>query len=329
MKRIFSAALLLQLLFFAQAFGQFQNVEARYISQLRSKTLLVPTVEPDTRTLLNLKSNPEESVRYQAGLENVNSALKSAVDKYAKFAKAVEYMPQTKVNGVLKAGDTKYLVLQYGLREGYMKPAMFAEMYGDNEYTSDVRKIAKGEGYAMFQLMMPVKLKDPEVVYTVLLPVAYPSPADMIYGIQMINNQVATMQKQRTYQVNEFEQEITKNNKLLKNRTLLIDPAQLDGKTTADDLSKSYANELRVVDYSEINKAIVENDSTVAYVIVVPMEVANDKLGYGKAKMPLMHLVLSAENAQVLAKSRVTRMDYDKLAEDVSKKEVKDYVVKP
>jgi hypothetical protein len=42
----------------------------------------------------------------------------------------------------------------------------------------------------------------------------------------------------------------------------------------------------------------------------------------------MMHLVVSAGDSKVLGKSRVTRMDYDKLASDISKKEIDDYVIK-
>jgi hypothetical protein len=328
MKRILGAALLLQLAFFVPAHAQFQNIESKYLGQLRSKTLLVPTVEPDTRTLIDLKKTPEDLDRYNNGIANYNEALKNAVDKYAKFAKNVEYLPQSKVNAILKEGNTKYIVLQHSLYSGTIKPTMYADMYADKEYTSERRKISGKEGYGVFNLLMPVKDKDPEVIYAVYLPVAYPSPGDMIYAVQMISNQMATMQKNRTYQVSEFNAEIGKNNKSLKNKTLFIDNSQLEDKADINELTKAYPYNIKVVDYQEINRAIEENDSTVAYVQVVPMEMPENKANYGKIKTPVMHLVLNAANGEVLAKSRVTRMDYDKLANDISRKEIDDYVLK-
>lgn len=328
MKRILGAALMLQLLFTVSVQAQFQNIESRYLGQIRSKTLLVAEVEEMTSTLRDLQKDPEGLSRYKNGIVNFNLTLKNAVEKYGKFAKAVEFLPQNKVNAILREGNTKYLVLQYRLREGQFKPLMFSEMYADNEYTSDRRKISEAEGFGVFQLLIPVKGKDPEEIYSVFVPVAYPSPGDMIYAMQMMTNQVHTMQKQRTYQVNEFEAEIGKNNKGLNNRTLLIDPSQLDGKTEIAELTKKYTNPMRVVDYSEINRAIMENDSSVAYVQIVPMEMPNEKVGYGKAKTQTMHLVVNAGSSQVMAKSRVTRMDYDVLANDISKKEIEDYLIK-
>jgi hypothetical protein len=328
MKRILSAALLLQLVFFVPAQAQFQNIESRYLGQIKGKTLLVPTLEQVTRTLLDLQKKPDELERYKSGVENFNNAIKDAVDKYGKFTKTVEYLPQTKVNAILKEGNTKYIVLQYGLREGVYKPLMFSDMYADQEYSSALRKASAAEGFGVFNLLMPVKDKEPEIIYSVFIPVAYPSPGDMIYAIQMISTQVGTMQKSRGYQVSEFNAEIAKNNKSLKDRTLLLDNSQVDPKADVNGLSKSYAYNFKVVDYQEINRAIVEGDTSVAYVQVVPMEMPGNKVTYGKAKTPLMHLVVSAGDSKVLGKSRVTRMDYENLATDVSKKEIDDYVIK-
>ena len=64
MKRILGAVLLLQLVFFMPAKAQFQTIESRYLGQLRSKTLLVRTLETVTRTLLDLQKKPEELEGY-------------------------------------------------------------------------------------------------------------------------------------------------------------------------------------------------------------------------------------------------------------------------
>jgi hypothetical protein len=328
MKRILAAAMLLQLVFFAPAHAQFQNIEARYLTQLKSKTLLVPTLETVTRTLLDLQKKPDELDRYKRGVDNFNNAIKDAVDKYGKFTKTVEYLPQTKVNAILKEGNTKYIVLQYGLREGVYKPLMFSDMYADQEYSSALRKASAAEGFGVFNLLLPVKDKEPEILYSVFVPVAYPSPGDMIYAMQIISGQVTTMTKNRGYEVSEFNAEINKHNKSLKERTLMLDNSQVDPKQDMNDFSKAYPYNLKLVDYQEINRAIVEGDTTVAYVQVVPMEMPGNKVTYGKAKTPLMHLVVSAGDSKVLGKSRVTRMDYENLATDVSKKEMDDYVIK-
>lgn len=327
MKKLF-ALLLVQLLVTAGLKAQFQDIDPKYISQVKGKILLVALQEETTRTLLDLKSKPDELQKYKNGIAKFNTMLQETATKYWKYGtKGVEAKPQSEVDKLMKEGNPKYIVLQYGLREGRVKPLMFKDIYGADEYGNELRQLSKNEGYGVFHLQAAQRDKEPVNIYSVFIPVAYPSQADMIYAVQMMNRQFALLQKQREYKVDEFEAEVKANNKLLKKKILLVDPSQLSSKTTVEDIKKSYSGDVEVADYKTINDEVVNGNATYAYVMIVPTEMPTGKINQNKISMMLMHLVIDTEDTKVLGKAKPVRMNYDKLADDITRKEAKEYIV--
>jgi hypothetical protein len=310
------------------AHAQFDNPDPRDINQAKMKALLVPLVEETTRTLIDLQSKPDELKRYKDGIARFNEMLKRSVDNNWKMSnKPVEYMPQSDVDKLVKAGNNKYMIFQYDLREGALQPLMFGKIYGDDTYDSDIRKISKDAGYGVFKVGLVGPSKTLENFYTIFLPVAYPSEGDMVYAVKMMQAQFTHALKDRTYQVSEFDNDVKANNKVLKNRTLLIDKYQLDGKTIAEDVKKVYDNNFEIVDYSAINTALINGDTNYAVIQIVPMSMPTDKVQRTNVSYRIMHVVVDAGNERVLAASKPTRMNYDKIADDISKKEIKDYTL--
>lgn len=327
MKRIL-IMLSIQLCLFLSVQAQFKIPEYRDLGQVKSKMLLVPLQEEVTRTLMDLKSKPDQLKAYQDGVVRFNDLLKSTLDKYWKLGKGIEYLPQSKVNQMLKEGNTKYVVFQYEMREGTLDPLMFGKVYGNENYTTETRKMTKAAGFGVFRLQTAVRNSDPTTFYSVFIPVAYPSEADMIYAVKMMQNELNTAMKERTYKVNDFEATVAKNNKQLKKKTLLIDPTQMDPKTTIDDLKKNYPNDVQLVDYEKVNEAVKSEDTTYAFVMIVPDDDPVNKFSRASINTRLMHLILDANTMNVLGAMRPTRLDYGKIAEDISKKEIKDYTKK-
>ncbi|RYD82373.1 MAG: hypothetical protein EOP53_03890, partial [Sphingobacteriales bacterium] len=130
MKKLF-ALLLVQLLVTAGLKAQFQDPDQKYISQVKGKILLVALQEETTRTLLDLKPKPDELQKYKDGIAKFNTMLLETAKKHWKVGtKGVEGKPQSEVDKLMKEGNAKYVVLQYALREGRVKPIMFKDIYG-------------------------------------------------------------------------------------------------------------------------------------------------------------------------------------------------------
>lgn len=319
-----------QLLAFFSARAQFQLPESRDLAMIKSKVLLVPVQEEVTRTLMDLQSKPDALQAYKDGIARFNQQLKEAVDQYWTLGKGVEYMPRTKVEQLMKEGNSKYIALQYELREGNIDQLMFSQIYGSENYNNDTRKLSKSKGYGVFRLMQPAaRGQGPAALYSVFLPVAYPSQGDMVYAVKMMNAQLTKAMKEKTYtDVAEFEAAVAKNNKSLANKTLLIDPLQIESRTTIDDLRKNYAYPIEMADYDKINQAIISGDTTYAFVMIVPDADPGHQVNRSGISTRIMHLVVDPGSEEVLATCKPSRLDYQKVAEDISKKEIKDYVIK-
>lgn len=306
------------------AHAQFQLPESKYLSQLKMKTLAVPLMEPDTRTMINLQSKPEQLEQYKAGIAAYNEMLQAAASHYT-LGRGVEFMPASKVSQLIKEGNSKYVVLQYELREGQISQPKIGSIYGSGPYTTEKRETARQEGFGVYRLLMPARNQDATVLYSVFLPVAYPSTLDMVYAFRMMDNELNKAMKEKSYQVSEFLPAVMQNNKELAKKTLLIDEKQLDSRTSADDLLKVYPHKLEVSSFSRIEEAAKQGDSAYAYVMIVPMEDVNNKVTRSGITTRLMHLIIDAASGQVLGTAKPTRLNYDKIAQDISKREAKEY----
>jgi hypothetical protein len=325
MKRIFWI-LMLQAGILAPAFGQFTTPLKIDVNAVKGKILLVETQEEVTRTLMDLRTKPDEQQAYKDGVANFNQMLKDAVEKYYKWGtKGVEYMPALQVEQLVRDGKaSKYAILHYAIQNSLINPLDIGTVYG-HKYNDSVRIFCKSKGYAIFSIQLPGMDKKVRDVYSMALPAGYPSGADMVYAMQMFHNIFTKVIKVKDYEQKEFRDDVNKYNKLLRNRfrTLLIDKTQLADKTTIDDLRKGYDGPIEVVDYEKVNDAVVQNDSAYAYVIIVP-EKSTEKTPAGR--LTIYHLVIDAKDGKVLGTAKPGRMNYNNIATDISRKEVKEYM---
>src|SRR2546423_1106685 len=105
-------------LFFGTAvFGQFETPDLKEVNAVKGKVLLIPTMEEVTRILVDLADKQDELKAYKDGVATYNQNLKEAAEVW-KFGKGVEFMPVSEVKKIKDAGNGKYVILEFGLREG-------------------------------------------------------------------------------------------------------------------------------------------------------------------------------------------------------------------
>jgi hypothetical protein len=323
MKKIF-LILVLQAGILAPAMAQFNTPEKQQVTMLKSKILLVETQVEVTRTLMDLRSRPEAQQAYKDGVANFNQSLKNSVEKYYKWGKGVEYMPVLDVEKLVRDGKAaKYAILHYTVTGSYVNPADIGPVYG-KKYNDSVREFSRSKGYGIFSFQLVGGDKKLTDVYSVALPVAYPSEADMVFAMEMTHNTFIKVTKVKEYEVKEFRDDIVKYNKTIKKKTLYLEKGQLQGKTTLNDLRKGYNFQIAVVDYEKIQDAVLQNDSSIAYVLIVPVKA--NSTSSGSVKINLRHLVLDAKDSKVLNCIKATRINIDKVADDITYKEIKEYV---
>ena len=305
----------------APCFSQFKTPVAQEVNQVKNKALLVETQEYVTRTLMDLENNPDAQQRYKNGVDSFNSYLKYAVDKFFKWSKKpAEYMPASKVAALLRDGKAiKYVILHYTVEKSYVNPLDIGPVYG-GEYNDSARTFSKSKGYGVFSLEMPGNDNKTEDIYTVAMPVAYPSEADMIYAIQMMHNVFTDVTKIKDYDIKDFHDNIIRNKRFLKKRTLLVAKSQVSGKTTLQELKEGYDWPIKIVDYKTIDEAVRNSDSAYAYIEVVPLKASAQQAG--RLSTVLRDLVIDAKDGKVLGSAKPGRMDREKVADDITKREL-------
>ena len=321
MKKVFGF-IMLQSLAFATCYGQFKTPVAQDVNALKNKPLLVETQEYVTRTLMDYEEKPEAKQRYKNGVDSFNSYLKFAVEKYYKWSKKpVEYMSASKVAALIRDGKaTKYAILHYTVENSYVDSHDLGPVYGGGVYNDSVRAYSKSKGYGVISVQVVGNDAKPQDVYAVALPVAYPSCADMIYAMEMIRNVFTEVTKEKDFDIKEFHETIVKYKRFMKKRTLLIAKSQLSAKTTLHDLKERYDWPIEIVDYTTIDAAARKGDSAYAYVEVIPVKASAQQAG--KLSNALRDLVIDAKDGKVLGSARPVRMDREKVADDITKKEL-------
>jgi hypothetical protein len=317
--------LALQALILAPAYGQFDTPKKPDVNAIKSKILLVETQEEVTRTLMDLRPTPDLQQRYKDGVAHFNQLIQAVVDKNYKFGKKIEYMSAPKVAALIRDGKAgKYAILHYTVQNSKIDPMDIGPVYG-SEYTDSVRNYSKSKGYGIISIQLVNTDKKVEDIYSVALPVAYPSGADMVFAIQTIQYVFGKVMKVTDYQVKDFRAEMEKNNKQLKRRTLLIAKSQVSSKTTIEDLKEEYYHPIEIVDYKTIDDAVMNNDSNYAYVQVLPIKASPTMSG--KINVVLRDLVIDAKDGKIMATMKPGRMNRENIADDISKKGVKAFLL--
>jgi histidinol phosphatase-like PHP family hydrolase len=306
--------------------AQLETPDMRDVQMVKGRILLVAIQEETTRALLDYRNKADTLKYYKDGIAAFNAKWKDAISKTFKFCKGIEYMSYLKVDKLVRENQAgKYAILTFDLKDGHPDTYQFGFLYGHGPYNNDIREKSKKLGYGVFRLSLATHEKTLREVYSVTMPVAYPSEADMIFALDIMQYTFTTVQKKRDYNVDEYKEEIRKNNKLLKKRNLLLDRDQIAAKTTREDLKEVYPYQFAIVDYDKIEEAVVNRDSSFAYVEIVPHQPRASDKNNSKVTQAYFAIVMDAGHPRVLAMAEAKRLNYNELFDDISDKEMKDF----
>lgn len=306
--------------------AQLETPDMRDVQQVKGRILLVAVQEETTRALLDYRNKADTLKYYKDGIAAFNEKWKDAISKTFKFCKSIQYMSYLKVDKLVRDNQAgKYAILTFDLKDGHPDTYQFGFLYGHGPYNNDIREKSKKLGYGVFRLSLATHEKTLREVYSITMPVAYPSEADMIYALDVMQYTFTTVQKKRDYKVDEFKEEIRKNNKILKKRNLLLDRDQIAAKTTREDLKEVYPYQFAIVDYDKIEEAVKNRDSNFAYVEIIPQQPRASDKNNSKVTQTYFAIVMDAGHPRILGMAEAKRMNYNELYDDISDKEMKDF----
>ncbi|MCB0431454.1 MAG: PorT family protein [Flavobacteriales bacterium] len=233
-------------------------------------------------------------------IRSINKSLKKAVEDYWYLAaKDVLFLDMIKVEAFIQAKDTNYVILQMSSRQ-----FSITELPEEDAPTSlDVRRL---------EIYLP---ENKRRIATIRMPDDIPSLGEVVIGIK----QMQAYLHDRGAPVDEDKRgPKTENHPEIGDKTLLID--KKDFRTfSSDDIKEVryvYPKKIEVVAKDRIEQAIMQEDSTVAFVQLVHYR-----------RTQSLHYIISAKSGEVLGhfKARNSLGDYLHYHQYVTMKHVKRY----
>ncbi len=239
------AILLCAILFFVQ----FSNAQFGIDRFIPSKEDLKTLKEVPLLVLLWDETNQES--------KDYNASLKEAMDKEWKYSKEIKYIFASELE-------------TYETKQNFKKYAVYANAV--QREIKDFKNIEhRLESTAFIIRLLGVKKQ----IHHFMTDTPNPNTADMILIAQQIQSGLNSFDK---YDKSEYKKTTAKSRrlmmqertKLIKEKTLLIDKENISDKAI-NRLEKKYKYAYKIVSKEEIDKAILEKDSNVAFLKIYPV----------------------------------------------------------
>lgn len=259
-------------------FGGTANVKD--ITAIKSRQVIIQLEEEDPKVIKKLSKDAGAVEKYKAELARINEALKTEVLKRWTFSANPITKTASEVKALEDQKSKEYAVVAFNWYQAdhNMKTLSMKRYTNDNPKVIPCLFVAKIEEFDLRQAVIFQNL-----------PNFLPTTGDLVLGVQMVQNlMTARLEGKKRKDVID---EVKENSAVLKTKTLLIDKLDLAKGLTPALIKKNYAYAFEVVDYSTIEKAILEGDKRYAYVQILPLTagvVAN------------AHVIIEAENGKAV-----------------------------
>jgi len=231
------------------------------MEQVKKRKLIVITETPseDLMKKLTKKKKIEEITNYQSALDLYNREMKEVVEKFWTFsATDIQYKSLKEVDELKDKTQYAIIYCTSGVNSVQSK-------HQDLEWAPKGDKI-EGDGITLMAVGLAEGKKP---ICYVTMPDAFPTKADMVYGISSTNfmfNYKLLHVKARD--VSGDKEPMVQNQLRLKNRTLLIRQDQIDSKLKPEDIKAAYPYSYRIVTADEMDQYVINADSNYAYTII-------------------------------------------------------------
>lgn len=228
------------------------------VKEVQKRKVILMLEEEDPKVVKKLSKNPAEFTDYQTEIKRANEAMIEVVSKFWTFNSAPVAKTKSEVDKLKESKNTDYaiLALERSKVSSYQKVGLYRY-----EIASKV--------IATLFIDLIENLGEGTPVYYQNLPNVFPSKGDMAIGIEMMQNfmNARLAGKKR----NEISDEADENKSLLASKTLLIDKEDLKKGITQAEIKEAYPHSAKVVDYSEIESAILNRNKNFAVVQIIPL----------------------------------------------------------
>lgn len=230
------------------------------VKEIKSRPVVIMLEEEQPKVVSKLSKKPAELEEYRSEIKRANEAMIEVVGKFWTLNAAPTAKTRTEILKLKEAKNKELAVLSLNRLE-------VSSSAKDGVYRYEIAsKIV-----ATLSIDKIENLERGNPVFYQNLPNVYPTKGDIALGIQLMQNfmQARLEGKKR----NEISDEADENKSLLSSKTLLLDKGDLKNGLTMAQIKEVYPHPVKVVDYSEIEAAILERNKDFAVVQIIPMMV--------------------------------------------------------
>jgi hypothetical protein len=256
-------------------YAQYGNTTFKEVEEVKRRILIVGLEEEESYKLVELEGQKDHLSKYKATVEGKNRALRKAVEESWKYSAEVVFLPTKEARKLFKKDKDKYAYLHFGeelengrIANGFMGRDPYLNSnsyyYQAAEVTYDYRMRKSMECYNVYTLHIDLPSSNAITVY---LSKSCPTQTDVTLALLQMQYTFNYLAEDPTRSVRKLmSAQLPVNAIDLRSKTLLIDATDFMVKTTNEDIKKVYAYPFRLVNYQEIEQAVIAKDTNVVVV---------------------------------------------------------------
>jgi hypothetical protein len=272
---------LLMVMISANCFSQqyFMLGKADEVKEVQKRPVVIMLEEEEPKLLNKLTKKPDQLKFYKSEIKRANEAMIELAGQLWTFNAAPTVKTRSEVYKLKDGKNKEFAVIAFNRIEVYLW-----------EKSGSFRYLASSKVIATLSVDLIENLDRGHPVFYQNLPNIYPTKGDLALGFQLMQNFLkARLEGKRR---NEISDEAAENKSLLSSKTLLLDKEDIKKGLTAAQIKEVYPYPVKVVDYGEIETAILERNKDIAVVQIIPLTVG----------LPAnAHIVMSTADGKSLA----------------------------
>jgi hypothetical protein len=248
--------------------AQYLATSPEIATKIKGLVILVGLEQENPELLQLYKNEPENLKVYKDGIVGKNFALKNAIENYWTYSKEKKYLPLKEAKALMKQEKDKYALISFD--DTWETDLLLTpdKLDGGWSYIDGKLKYNERARYNINNIRISgLIIGLPKKVFEVFLPNVYPSEGDLIYAVQKMQyslNFISSTGKS----MDKYYIETDKRADELQSKTLLINGSELNKALTSDILKQNYPFPYKLTNYSTIETALKNKDTTVAIVTI-------------------------------------------------------------
>lgn len=272
--------------------------------KMMKNTIVVVLLTENEKYLKKTAKKPAELKKYKETIKNYNEKIQKLIPQILDISEEVKYKTLSEIELMPEKEREKYvfMVLGYQKYEKYAKSSYLNLHRGKvpnasiENYKNKILFNEEEEMYLRWEFYYNSGNQS-EILFYQNLPGIFLTEGDITFGLYQL----------QAYFKSVLDDKPTKIYKdIIKEKTLLINKANLDEETTDKEISKNYPYKYELVSKDVIDKAVVDKDPKYCCLIICPALILPNLVPFGKPfNLQSKHYIIEASSGKTVFESDV------------------------